>query len=804
MSVKDCVEKLVKAGSIGRAVADEALGLFERAKGEFSSTMGPASSDAAAALAVAKDMESGAKKLRYEASKQALAWGKFEQDTLNHPKGAVAGVMAKLTRDIWEKGGENVWTKSEVILAQLGRLFEDGMKAYAPGLLGLSKGQMAGVRNLVYERFGVDTGDSTAKAAARGFGVATDEAVDRARAAGRRFEPNEDWRLPQFWEARRVNKFGADEFKQDFTEEVNRGALVLWDKDTGKPAKAVRHESILDRAFRDIRANGGGGAFHPEQRTFQFADGQEGADAWLRLQGKYGPGDNIMGMLTGHLSSMAREIALSEVVGPNHGAIIRAILPVAREASADIKGVRRALKFLESPAMIERTYDVLTGKANMVEGQMVAGILGGLRSINTASMLGGAVVSAVPGDTVTATLAANYVGMAPTRILDGVIRELARGGEGSRALAARLNLTAHAAMDYGHGYRFFQDQVGGPETLKALATTVVRAQGLQAWTELMKRTFTMEFTGHLADHAKYSLPKLKEVNAPLANFLERHQISAGEWNAIRQAAPLEVERAKFLDPSAIADRGLREKLLGAIVEERAFAVLEPDARIRAITTGGLPQGTFMGELSRNLFLFKSFSLSMAATHLMRIATQGPIEAKVWNGSAFLVMHLIAGAAAMQAKNVLYGKDPESMGTGSFWGKALLQGGGLGIYGDLINSSMSRSGRSPLADLAGPVAGVAEDAARLTSGQIRKLYAGDDTTLGAEAVKTFKRYTPKTFYTRLAVDRIVYDQLQTLADPEYRTSFRRMEQRLKSDTGQEFWFRPGRAPERGPDLGAAIR
>lgn len=804
MSVKECIEKLVKVGSITRQIADEALDLFERQKGEFTQTMGPASAEAAAAHATAKAMEQGAKQLKYEASKQALAYHRFETDMHAHPQGPVAGVMAKLTRDIWGKGGENVWAKSEAILADLTSRIEKGFAAYSPGILGHSKTQLDSIRNVIYERFGVATGDNTAKTFAQGFGEATDEAVARVRAAGKHFEPNENWRVPQFWDQGRVAKVSLDEFKRDFLDEINRGALKLFDKDTGRPATADRIEAVIERAYRDIRANGGGGTFRPEQRTFQFQEGKDGADAWLRLHEKYAGGKNVIGTLTGHLSSMAREIAMAEVIGPNHSAIVNAVMVQAREHAAGQKGARILLNWLESPKAIERTYDVLTGAANAVEGPVMAGIFGGLRSASTAAQLGGAIISAIPGDTVTSALAANHIGMAPVRLINGALRELARGGEESKAIAARIGLTAHAMMDYNHGFRFYEDKVAGPETLKALATTVVRAQGLSAWTELLKRTFTMEFTGHLADHAGHSLDALRTVNKPLAEFLDRARITAAEWDSIRANPHLEVEGTRFLDTKAIADTNLRERLVGGIIDERAFAVLEPDARIRAITTGGLQQGTWMGELSRSLFLFKSFSLTMAATHMMRIATTGPIESKIWNGAAFLGLHMIAGMAAIQAKNVVYGRDPESMTTGSFWAKTIAQGGGLGIYGDLINSSFTRSGRSPLADLGGPIVGMGEDVARLTGKQFRRAFEGDDTSFAAELTRTARRYTPKTFYTRLAVDRLIYDQLQTLADPDYRASFRRMEQRMRTDTGQEFWWRPGQTqPARAPNLGAAF-
>jgi hypothetical protein len=170
------------------------------------------------------------------------------------------------------------------------------------------------------------------------------------------------------------------------------------------------------------------------------------------------------------------------------------------------------------------------------------------------------------------------------------------------------------------------------------------------------------------------------------------------------------------------------------------------------------------------------------------------------GLPFVLMHMVAGAAAMQAKTILAGKDPQSMSEPKFWLQALAQGGGLGIYGDLLNSAYTRTGRSPIADFAGPIPGFIEDVSRLTFAQSRKAAEGEGTTLGAEVTRFGRRYTPGTWYTKLAVDRLLWDTIQSAADPGYRSAFRRIEQRTKRDTGQQFWFGPGHTvPSRAPDL-----
>jgi hypothetical protein len=56
-----------------------------------------------------------------------------------------------------------------------------------------------------------------------------------------------------------------------------------------------------------------------------------------------------------------------------------------------------------------------------------------------------------------------------------------------------------------------------------------------------------------------------------------------------------------------------------------------------------------------------------------------------------------------------------------------------------------------------------------------------------------------FYIRLAVDRLLADQIQSHIDPNYTQSWRTME-RTSHKAGQEYWWAPGEtAPERAPDM-----
>ena len=74
--------------------------------------------------------------------------------------------------------------------------------------------------------------------------------------------------------------------------------------------------------------------------------------------------------------------------------------------------------------------------------------------------------------------------------------------------------------------------------------------------------------------------------------------------------------------------------------------------------------------------------------------------------------------------------------------------------------------------------------------------------GKDLAAHLKAWTPGSslWYSKLATDRLIFDRIQMMIDPDYRSSFARYERRMKKDFGQTFWWGPGdRLPERGPKL-----
>ena len=201
-------------------------------------------------------------------------------------------------------------------------------------------------------------------------------------------------------------------------------------------------------------------------------------------------------------------------------------------------------------------------------------------------------------------------------------------------------------------------------------------------------------------------------------------------------------------------------------------------------------------------MYKGFGVTLVNTHLMRGLNQPDAKTKTTYYADLLISTTLMGALAMQLKEMSKGRDPRPMEGPEFWGAAFMQGGGLGIFGDFLFSDVNRYDRGLAETIAGPVVGFANDARKLTIGNIVQAAKGDDTNAASEFLSFAGRYTPGSslWYSRLALERMVLDQGKKWADPKASSKMKRLESRYKREYGQNYWWRPGKlTPERGPDV-----
>lgn len=817
MSIEKCLMDKVKEGKLSDALAKEALRNVKRLEAKYRRSMSPAMAESAAAAETARVMTEVAERRKLQRGLKIVAMDRALAEIENHSKGESAGLMAVLTRDIFEESEFlPAETLAEIIRGQLAREFDIGLSAYRSTLAGLQQDKI-GIRNMVRELYGIDTGDAVAKNAADAWRRTTDLAAKRYAAAGGEIVERDDWRLNQSHDAELLRRAGFNQWSRDVRDAFDRGELDIFDFATGERASDEQLAELLRDAYRHIVSrveHSRTGAMTGDRalpRMFHWKT----ADGWLAYNDQYGSGQGgIFNLVTGHLERMSRDIALTESLGPGHRSSMESLVKHVTEAESATpsRSLKRAspTRWFNNPVLAMHSYRYMNGELSVPVGEMAAGFMSGIRGWLTSAQLGSATLTAVPGDSVTSLVASANLGIPSVRVIDRAARLMA-GNSADKKLAVQQAIVAHAISDTALGTKRFGDELFGQNFGGRLADTVIRASGLAHWTQSLKMAFMMEFTGLMARQSGRSF---KSLDSGVKRAFKRYGITEAEWDAIRSADALEgPDGVRFWTPTTMEDQGLAEKVMSMIIQERAHAVIEPDARVRGFLLQGTRRGSAGGELLRSTAMYKSFSVTILLTSLTRAMFRTPergglggIGTRLAALAGLQLMLTFAGAMAIQMRELSKGKDPRPMDNVGFWAASNITGGGSGFLGDFATSGYARGDRGIVTAVAGPVAGLAEDVARITLPNVRQAIEGRDTNIGSEISRAVRYYTPGSnlWYFRAALDRMAWDQLRVLMDPDYADAFRRQERRSNRDFGNDYYWPPGVAlPERAPNLETAL-
>jgi len=422
--------------------------------------------------------------------------------------------------------------------------------------------------------------------------------------------------------------------------------------------------------------------------------------------------------------------------------------------------------------------------------------MAGMRQIVGAAALRNLPISIIPSDAVMTFLAAHHDGMSGFDVLAHTF-----AGETTRQEAAHLEIAAHSYRDFMENkVRRYEDEINVSGLARAVPNFVVKATGANWWTENIRLGTQLSYFHKLADFADLSWDKLP-VNTR-ENFLMQYGITPAEWDKIRAISPdVAPNGAKYVNLPELTkvDRELSERLQRAIGERSSYGAHQPDARTRAIARGGAQPGTLTGEARLSVMQYKQFALERMSTHLMRVLYEGTVGDRVMRGLAFTLLSTAAGAISLQTAEILAGKKAHDMSDPSFWTRAFAKGGAGGVYGDLLADAISgeNRGAATAGFLGGPVGGLVADIGKAAGSPLRhELFDKQGQRVssgpGNEIFSSMRRWTPNTWYTKLVVDRLLWDQLQTLLDPNYRESFRRAEQYASRRGGGGYWWAPGEA------------
>ncbi|HHT3856384.1 hypothetical protein DMR31_20495 [Klebsiella variicola] len=666
----------------------------------------------------------------------------------------------------------------------------------------------ASVRDLVYEMRGKDTGNVRAKKGAKAWAGVTELLRQRFNDAGGDIGYLENWGIPQHHSMEKVGRVPQDKWVSDVIGKLDRKYYI---KDDGQLMSDAELKTFLGEAYNTIatgglnklsdtgmRTSGARSNRGNASRQIHFKD----ADSYLEYQREYGD-RSLWEVMVGHLEGISKDIALVETYGPNPDHVFRSILDevTAEQATANPERTGRIKRLANST---ENLYNFIAGKTQPIANPHIARWSDNIRNWMVASRLGSALLASF-SDLGTMYMSAKVANIPMNRLFMNQLEAMNPANRTELARARRAGLAMESLL--GSVNRWAMDNMG-PSVSRWAATAVMRASGLTAWTDAHKRAYGVTMMGSLGEVVSRA-PDLRSLDDSDFRILKSKGITEQDfsvWKLAQQedwgngnTTMLTPESIMRIPDAAVMHLGLPERvrfeamrrLLAAVSEEVDMAVITPGAREQLLTGGGLQRGTWKGELTRSVFLFKSFPISVVLRHWTRAMGMPSAGGRAAYIAAFLASTTMLGALSQQLNDLASGRNPREMtgkDAGKFWLGALLKGGGLGLYGDFLLSDHTRYGGGALASMLGPVAGLVDDVVKLAQGIPLNAVEGKPEQTGGDLVKLGKGLIPgaNLWYAKAALDHMIFNQLQEYFSPGY---LRKMEQRSKKEFNQTYWWRP---------------
>jgi hypothetical protein len=651
------------------------------------------------------------------------------------------------------------------------------------------------------------TGNQVATAAARAWLDTIEGLRTRFNAAGGDVGKLEYGYTPQPHDRARISKAGRDAWVDATLPLLDRRRYLMED---GTRMGDAEVRQMLRTAWETITTDGlnksapgefkGTGARAnrgSDSRQIHFADGE----GWLQYMKQFGRGTLYDAMMA-HVGGMSRDIALVERYGPDIQGNARLQFDLAARADGKQPGN------LAGPLEISpQTYwDMITGKTGAPVSEDLAQAFKWARDIQTAAKLGGAVISSVT-DLGTLALTAGYNRLPYWQLVKDIGSQASKD---TREWMTSHGMIAESAMNALN--RWSGDHLGSGWSGR-LANATMRASFMNAWTDGLRQGFVLTMNAKLGELSRLDWGHLTEFDR---QRFARAGIEQADWQALNGVQLQGFKGRDLLTPQAIKDAGhldLAKKVFGLINDEAEYAVVNPDLATRALSTmGGLQAGTWGGEIARTVMQFKSFPIAMFTRHWARMldgnlgADGAPLVAnRSAYGFALMATMLGLGAVATQEKQLLQGKDPIDMTKPRFWAKALAQGGGLGIAGDLFlvdpANSATDAASNATKNLVGPVIGSAfELVFKDLSENIWQATEGKDTHWQAELASWAKSNIPSAanvWWVKPMVDHGFMNALNESLSPGY---LARQKERAYKDWGSRYWWAPNDTlPQRAPAM-----
>lgn len=452
------------------------------------------------------------------------------------------------------------------------------------------------------------------------------------------------------------------------------------------------------------------------------------AEAALAYRDLYGRGSTIQGVL-GQLNHHAQMAGVMDKFGPNPKVMMLSLaarlqqdLRAKLANTADEKEIASLTKQIDSlnangedMGRLAATIDDMTGVSTRPVSTSMAAIGSNIRSVQMMAKLGGAVITSMPSDTMSAAAAAMFRGQGFWNGLFSTIGEMAARKEG-KELGFLLGEGFDGIIGHVGNAATAYDSV--PGAISKLTEQFFRWNGLSGWTDTVRAASARVIAAHLGSNVGKAF---KDLDLSLQHVMRLNGITPQKWELLRSIGTTEFNGTHYLTPdrvrrlsddqieglakgeidaaraalltpreytlktgevksgrvtdrmkerfesqrTKIIDRARRDLELDLhryFADETNYAVIETDAVSRRLARGGgftgssYRPGTLAGEAIRFIMQFKAFPLAFTNRVLGRALMNAP------KGRGHQIAHLgtimagltVAGYMAMTMKDMARG------------------------------------------------------------------------------------------------------------------------------------------------------
>ncbi|TPS34109.1 hypothetical protein [Acinetobacter baumannii] len=673
------------------------------------------------------------------------------------------------------------------------------------------------VQKIVRERFGENTGDALAKKISDKMGDVFETMRDRFNRNGGDIGKLDNWGLPQTHNLEKIAKAGKEAWVNKAESLIDTRQYV---HENGDYYSQQEIRSLLEYTYDTLSSDGankievgrqatGGGTSkvtnrHGESRVLHFKD----AESWLEYQSEFG-GMQFVDLVEAHINGLSKDIAMVENLGSNPKTALKILMDAAAKKDWE-KGIEEN-QTKSSRKRAQVMFDEFSG-GNSPQSQVLANLGLAYRSMNVASMLGGTTIASL-ADQATIAKNASVHNVSYRKAFGGLIEQLNPANKADRELAHSLGLATEEML--GSIARWSDDGLtstyGKSEKLarisSGVATQVMRVSFLNALTSASKVGFTkllMEKYGRLSRSKAWN-----DLDAQDRELLSNTGLDERAWQVFQLADPVvdrkgnqlmsarsiyEIPDEKltaFGDPKQVKDQ-VASQLQAHLLDEQGMAVIEAGLRERTWMTVGA-KGTITGEVFKGLMQFKSFSASFLMRQGSRTMAQEGLKGKAAYAIPLVVSMTLLGGLVVQLREILNGNDPQTIYDSndpkkatSFFMRSVVAGGGVPVLGDILVAGTDTSGRDANSFVSGPLGSDFTALLGLTVGNLTQYNEGKDTNFGNEAFKFVKGKIPaqNLWYTKAAINRMFFDEVQDTIAPGYREKALRKAERQQDR--ERFW------------------